>query len=81
MAPTDIHQHLMNVSGDQTVDVSTVKQWVVHFSNGDSMHALVHTWHKCIVNSGDYVEKQCVVAKNLLHQTMLLYSLYLLYFP
>ena len=26
MAPTDIHQHLLNVYGDQTVDVSTVRQ-------------------------------------------------------
>ena len=36
MAPTDIHQCLLNVSGDQTVDVSTVKQWVVCFSSSDS---------------------------------------------
>ena len=28
MAPTDIHQHLLNVYGDLTVDVSTVK-WCV----------------------------------------------------
>ena len=27
---------LLNVYGDQTVDVSTVRQWVVHFSSGDS---------------------------------------------
>ena len=26
-APTDTHQHLLNVYGDQTVDVSTVRQW------------------------------------------------------
>ena len=30
MAPTDIHQHLLNIYGDQTVDVSTVRQWVVY---------------------------------------------------
>ena len=35
MAPIDIHQYLLNVYGDQTVDVSTVRQWVVHFSSGD----------------------------------------------
>ena len=29
-APTDIHLHLLNSYGDQTVDVSTVKWWVVH---------------------------------------------------
>ena len=33
---TDIHWHLLNVSGDQTVDVSIVRQWVVHFSRGNS---------------------------------------------
>jgi len=36
VAPTDIHQCLLNIYGDQTVDVSTVKQWVVCFSNGNS---------------------------------------------
>jgi len=37
MAPTDIHWHLLNVYyGDQTLAVSTVRQWVVHFSSGDS---------------------------------------------
>ena len=33
IASTDIHQHLLNVYGDQTADVSTVRQWVVHFSS------------------------------------------------
>jgi len=28
---TDIHQHLLNISGDQTGDVSTVRRWVVRF--------------------------------------------------
>ena len=36
MAPTDIHQLLMNILGDQSVNVSTVRQWVVCFSTGDS---------------------------------------------
>jgi len=36
MALTDTHQHLLNVYGDQTVDVSTVRQWVVHFSSVNS---------------------------------------------
>ena len=31
MAPIDIHRHLQNVYGDQTVDVSTLRQWVVNF--------------------------------------------------
>ena len=36
MAPTDIHWCLLNFYGDQTVDVSTVRWWLVSFSNGDS---------------------------------------------
>jgi len=43
-----------------------------------SMHYHVHHWQKCISNSGDYVEEQCFVAENLLYQTVLLCSLYLL---
>ena len=35
-APNGIHQHLLNVNRDQTVGVSTVREWVVHFSSGDS---------------------------------------------
>ena len=36
VAPIDIHRHLLNVYGDETVDVSIVRWWVVHFSKGDS---------------------------------------------
>ena len=36
MAPTAIHQHLLNVYGDQTADVSTVRWWVVCFCSGNS---------------------------------------------
>jgi len=35
-APSDTHRRLMNVYGDQTVDVSTVRRWVACFSSGDS---------------------------------------------
>lgn len=35
MTPTDIHQHLQNVYGDQSANVNTVKWWVVHFSRGN----------------------------------------------
>jgi len=35
MAPTDIHEHLLNFYGDQTVIVSTVRQLVMHFISGD----------------------------------------------
>jgi len=36
IAPNDIHRRLLNVYGDQTVDISTVKRWVARFSSGDS---------------------------------------------
>ena len=36
MASIDIHQCLLNADGDQTVDVSTVRKCVVHFSSGDT---------------------------------------------
>jgi len=36
MVPTDIHQCLLNTDGDQPVDMSTVRWWVVSFSSGDS---------------------------------------------
>ena len=36
MAPTDIHRCLLNVSGDQTVDMSTVRWWAMCFSSGNS---------------------------------------------
>ena len=43
---THIHWHLLNVSGDQTVDV---KQWVVHFSSGKSnMKGSPHSRWLCI---------------------------------
>ena len=35
IAPNDIHQRLLNVYGDQTVDVSTVRRRVARFSSGD----------------------------------------------
>jgi len=36
MVPIDIHWHLLNVYGDQTVHMSTVRRWVVYFSSVDS---------------------------------------------
>ena len=35
-APTDICQHLLNICWAQTVDVCTVRRWVVHFSRSNS---------------------------------------------
>ena len=37
MAPGDIHWYLLNVDGDQTVYVSTVRWWVVHLSSDDNV--------------------------------------------
>ena len=36
MEPTDLHQYLLNGYGDQTLNVSIVGWWVVHFSGGDN---------------------------------------------
>ena len=36
ITPTDIHRCLLNVYGNQTVDVNSIRQWVVCFSSGDS---------------------------------------------
>jgi len=36
IAPIDIRWHLLNIYGDQTVAVSTVRWWVVHFSGSNS---------------------------------------------
>ena len=36
IAPIDIQRCLLNINGDQRVDVSTVRQWVVCFISGDS---------------------------------------------
>ena len=57
------------------------QQWVISacadfYEHG--MWTLVHGWWKCIANGGDYVEKWCFVAENLLYQILLLSSLYLL---
>uniref|UniRef100_A0A8V0YUK0 Ribosomal RNA-processing protein 42 n=1 Tax=Gallus gallus TaxID=9031 RepID=A0A8V0YUK0_CHICK len=43
----DIHCHLLNVDGDPTVDVSAVKQWVVHFisGNSDMKYKARSRWH------------------------------------
>ena len=53
------------------------QQWVIPAGAGlyeRSMWALVHCWQKCRANGGDYAEKQCFVAENVLHQTVLLCS-------
>jgi len=48
MAPNDIHQCLLNVYGDQTVDVSTVRWWVVCFSSsGSDLKDKPHSGQPC----------------------------------
>ena len=57
------------------------QQWVTSVGAGFdeySMQALVHHWQKCLANGGDYVEKHCFVAENLLYRVVLLCSLCLL---
>ena len=65
MASIDVYRHLLNIYGDQTVDVmgGALQQWqqcvtssAADFYNG-SMQALVHHWQKYIANGGDYAEK------------------------
>ena len=36
IAPFDVHQRLQYVYRDQTIDLNTVTQGVVHFNSGDS---------------------------------------------
>lgn len=43
------------------------------------MQALVCHHRKCVAHGGDYVEKKYVVAENLFYQSVLLYSLFLLF--
>ena len=74
MTPTDIHWHLRNTDADQTVDVSTVRRWWFKCR----MQTLVHHQKKCIASDGDYREKECLVAENLLFRVVVLCSLYLL---
>ena len=38
-----IHQCLLNISGDQTVDINITRRWVVCFSN-DAIIAAVKQW-------------------------------------
>jgi len=89
MAPTDIHYHFLKVYGDPTVDVSTVKQWVVHFSSGDSdsmspllVQIFTSLAHRLLFITGDNAQlmvvtvlKRCFVAENLLYLVVLLCSL------
>jgi len=57
--------------------IASVKKWVT--SAGADFYervrqTLIHCWHKCTASGGDYVEKYCFVAENLLYQVVLLCS-------
>jgi len=41
------------------------------------VQTLVHCWRKCIANDGDYVEKEDLLAANLLYQTVFVIMLFL----
>ncbi|PNF28779.1 hypothetical protein B7P43_G06451 [Cryptotermes secundus] len=36
IVPIDIHRHLLKVYGDNAVDVTTVRRWVVRFNSGEN---------------------------------------------
>lgn len=44
-----------------------------------AMQAPVHQQQKCMVSGGDYVDKQCFVGENLIHQIafILLFAMYI----
>ena len=46
MVPTDIHGYLLNIYGDQTVDVSTVRQWVVQWQQQQWVSFTVADFYK-----------------------------------
>ena len=76
---------LLNVSGDQTADVSTMRWWMggslllVQIVLSAACRLLFTAGKKCRANGGDYVEKWCFVAENFLYQIVLLTSLF--WFP
>ena len=70
MAPSDIRWHLLNIYGDQTVNVSKMKQWMARFNN-DAIIADVKQWVTSTV--ADYSWEFAL--------SVLLCFLYLLSFP
>jgi hypothetical protein len=59
IAPVDIHLCFLNVYGDQTIDESTVRQWVVHCSSGDSdVGDRPHSGRSCMAVSSRNEERR-----------------------
>jgi len=72
------------------VDVSTVKQWAVHFSSGDSnsgspllVQMFTSMTRRLLLLAGENTQLMVmtVVKSSVLHQIVLLHSMYLLLFP
>jgi len=65
MAPTDIYRCLLKVYGEQTVYVSTLRRWEVHFCSGNSAMKvkLVFGWPCTAVTSAgaDFDERSMQV--------------------
>jgi len=60
--PIDIHWHLLNVDGDQRVNVSTLRLWVMHFSSDASdMKDKPHSRWPCTALRTPWNEK-CLLA-------------------
>jgi len=88
LVPSDFHLCGLKKDGlrgqpfpSSNAAITAMKQWIT--STGTDfykrgMQALVHHWQKHTANGGDYTEKQCFVAENLLDQIALLDSSYLL---
>ena len=65
MAATDIPWHLLNVYGDQPATVSTVRQWVVHFSGDDrDVKDKTHSGWPCTAVTPQNEELLFITGKN-----------------
>jgi len=92
IAPIDTHQCLLSIHGDQTVAVSAVRRWMIHFSSDDSytvtsIGADFYKGHiQALVQLCKYAQLMVVlrlrnsffVAENLLYLVVSLCSVYLL---
>ena len=80
MAPTGIHWCLwIFMKTNQWMWA----QWKLDFMGNVCLATMLtqRQWWECTAHGGDYVEKLCFVAENVLYQIVLLCSLYPLQFP
>jgi hypothetical protein len=87
LAPSDFHlfgpmkDGLCGQHFPDNAVITAVRKWVASTGTDfykHSIQALFHHWRKCIASGGDYMQRQCFVADNLLYPTALLCILYLL---